>query len=144
MTRLDDIGPALKRLRATRGLTQEAVAVKFGRQVQTVSRLEQPGSDMKVSTLLRYLDALDASLEDLQGALNHPLAVEISEDDERLRTDPPYRELLAEMLTDLSGPHPIPQVAAILERINKLDSRVTQLEESRRRGKPVSNGSDNG
>ena len=118
--------------------------MKFGRQVQTVSRLEQPGSDMKVSTLLRYLDALDASLEDLQGALNHPLAVEISEDDERLRTDPPYRELLAEMLTDLSGPHPIPQVAAILERINKLDSRVTQLEESRRRGKPVSNGSDNG
>ena len=88
MLRLEYLGPALKRLRAAKGLTQEALAVKFGRQVQTISRLEQPGSDLKVSTLVRYLNALDATFEDLDGALNDPLAVEIREDDERLRTDP--------------------------------------------------------
>ncbi len=142
--RLEDIGPALKRLRSSRGLTQEALAVKFGRQVQTISRLEQPGSDMKVSTLLRLLNALGASLEDLQRALDHPLAVEISEDNERLRTDPPYRELVRNMLTDLGGPNPAPEIAAVLGRIDELDSRVKQLEESRRGVEPIPNGRDNG
>ncbi len=126
--RLEDLGPALKRLRMAKGLTQEALAVRFGRQVQTISRLEQPGSDMKVSTLLRYLNALDASLADLHRSINDPLAREIREDDERLRTDPPYRELVHGMLSDLGGPNPAPEIRTMLERIEDLDSRLKRVE----------------
>ncbi len=140
---LEDLGPALKRLRAARGLTQEALAVRFGRQVQTISRLEQPGSNLKVTTLLRYLNALDASFDDLHRAINDPLAREIREDDERLRTDPPYRELVHGMLSKLGGPNPAPEIRAMLERIEDLDSRLKQVEASRH-VEPVPDGADNG
>lgn len=143
MIRFEDLGPALKRLRAAKGLTQEEVAVKFGRQVQTVSRLEQPGANPQATTVVRYLNALGASFADFDRALNDPLAREIREDDERLRTDPPYRELVRGMLTDLGGPHPTPEVEGVLERIEDLDSRIKQLEVSRR-SKPVSNGGQGG
>ncbi len=141
--RLEDIGPALKRLRAAKGLTQEALAVRFGRQVQTISRLEQPGTNMKTSTLLRYLNALDASLDDLNRALNHPLAQEISEDNERLRTDPAYRQLVRGMLTDLGGPNTAPEIVEVLERLEDQERRLSRLETSRR-VEPVPNGGDNG
>ena len=143
MLRLEDLGPALQRLRAAKGLTQEAVAVRFGRQVQTISRLEQPGSNPQASTLLRYLNALDASLDDLHRALNDPLVTEIREDDERLRTDGTYRELVHGMLSELGGPNPGPEVRAVLERIEDQERRLRRLEESRR-VEPLSNGRDNG
>ena len=143
MLRLEDLGPALKRLRAAKGLTQEAVAVRFGRQVQTISRLEQPGSNPKAKTLLRYLDALDATLEDLQRSLDDPLVKEIREDDERLRTDGTYRELVHGMLSELGGPNPRPEIAEVLERIEDQERRLRRLEESGR-SESVSNGSDNG
>ncbi len=140
--RLEDFGPALKRLRVSKGLTQEAVAVKFGRQVQTVSRLEQPGSNPKMKTLLRYLDALDADLGDLDRALNDPLAREIRENDARLRTDGPYRELVHGMLTDLAGENPAPEIKALVEKIEEMDGRLKRVESGR--AEPVSNGGDNG
>ncbi len=141
--RLEDLGPALKRLRVSKGLTQEAVAVKFGRQVQTVSRLEQPGSNPQVTTLLRYLSALDADLSDLQQALDDPLTREIREDDERLESDGTYRELVRGMLSDLGGEQPMPEVKAVLDRIDDLDRRLKRVEASRR-AKAVSNGGDQG
>ncbi len=141
--RLEDFGPALKRLRVSKGLTQEAVAVRFGRQVQTISRLEQPGANPKAATLLRYLNALDASLEDLHRSLNDPLVMEIKEDDERLRTDGTYRELVHGMLSELGGPNPAPEIAEVLERIEDQERRLSRLEESGR-VEPVSNGRDNG
>ncbi len=143
MLRLEYCGPALKRLRAAKGLTQEEVAVRFGRQVQTISRLEQPGSNIQLSTLLRYLNALGANLADLQRALDDPLAREIREDDERLRTDPAYRELVHGMLTDLGGPNPTPEMQAVLERIEDQERRLRQLEESQR-SESVANGGDHG
>ncbi len=141
MLELEDLGPALKRLRAAKGLTQEEVAVRFGRQVQTISRLEQPGSNPKAVTLLRYLNALDADFGDLQRAVDDPLAREIREDDERLRTDPAYRELTREMLTDLGGPNPTPEMKAVLERIEELDGRLKRVEASQE-AEPVANGSN--
>ncbi len=143
MLRLEELGPALKRLRAAKGLTQEAVAVRFGRQVQTISRLEQPGANPKAATLLRYLNALDASLEDLHRSLNDPLVMEIKEDDERLRTDGTYRELVHGMLSELGGPNPAPEIAEVLERIEDQERRLSRLEGSGR-VEPVSNGRDNG
>ncbi len=141
--RLEDLGPALKRLRAAKGLTQEAVAVKFGRQVQTISRLEQPGANPKAKTLLRYLEAVGADLAALQRALADPLAREIREDDERLRTDPAYRQLVRGMLTDLGGPTPAPEIRDVLERIEDQERRIRRLEASQG-AEPVSNGADHG
>ncbi len=141
--RMEDVGPALKRLRVSKGLTQEAVAVKFGRQVQTVSRLEQSGSNPQVTTLLRYLNALGADLNDLQDMLDNPLTREIQEDDKLLEADGSYRELVRGMLSDLSGEQPVPEVKALLDRIDDLDKRLKRVEASRR-AKAVSNGGDQG
>ncbi len=143
MLRLEDVGPALKRLRAAKGLTQEEVAVRFGRQVQTISRLEQPGSNLQATTLLRYLNALGASFADLQRALDDPLAREIREDDERLKTDAPYRELVHGMLSELGGPKPVPEIEAVLERIEDLDSRLKRVETTPPE-EPVPNGDEDG
>ena len=143
--RHQDVGPALKRLRAAKGLTQEEVAVRFGRQVQSISRLEQVGSNPKMSTLLRYLEALDADLEDLHRALNDPLAREIQEDDERLRTDAPYRKLVGRMLNDLDGPSPVPELEVVLDRIEDQERRLKRLEErASGRAEAVANGGDGG
>ena len=117
--------------------------MKFRRQVQTVSRLEQPGSNPKAATLLRYLNAIGADLDDLNRAFNDPLAREIREDDERLRTDPAYRDLVRGMLNDLGGPEPSPEIRAVLERIEDQERRIKRLESSRS-AHPVSNGTDHG
>lgn len=50
-------------LRERQGLSQAEAAKLAGLHQQAVSRLEQPGSNPRVSTLLRYLKALGYELD---------------------------------------------------------------------------------
>lgn len=52
----------LVRLRNRRGMTQTAVAKEMGVKQPTVSGFETEGSDPRLSTLLRYARAVDATL----------------------------------------------------------------------------------
>ena len=105
----DDIGPALRRLREDRGFTQEQVAVRLERTPQTISKLEQRGSNPKATTLCRYLNAIGAGFADLGGEIDGGdlLADFVRESNERIRTEPEYRRRAAELLGQLGSEEPI-------------------------------------
>ncbi len=63
--------------------------------------------------------------------------------DARVRENPPYRELVRGMLTDLGGPNPTPEIRAVLERIEDQERRLKRLEASRL-AEPVPNGGEEG
>jgi len=52
------IGVLLKMARKEAKLTQTDVAVKMGTNKSSISRMETTAEDMKVSTLLKYLDVV--------------------------------------------------------------------------------------
>ena len=81
-----NIGPALQRLRKSRGLTQRQLAARLGRSPQNVSRIEQYGSNPFLGTMLKYLDALGCSLTELHVELT---AMAAEEGDGK--ADPPAR-----------------------------------------------------
>ena len=56
------IGPMLKFERMRSGLSQAEISQKAGLTQSTVSRLETGGSDFKIQTLARYVDALGKKL----------------------------------------------------------------------------------
>lgn len=58
-----DIAVLLYRTRERQGLSQTEAAKLAGLHQQAVSRLEQPGSNPRVNTLLRYLKALGYDLD---------------------------------------------------------------------------------
>lgn len=60
---------ALRQLRNERGLKQREVAAATGRQVQTVSNWETGRTDIPVSALEAYLEALGFGLRDLHRAI---------------------------------------------------------------------------
>ncbi len=63
------LGPALKRLRKSRGIPQKELAQRISRSAASVSRIERAGSNPKAQSLLRYLAAIDASLADLHAEM---------------------------------------------------------------------------
>lgn len=63
------IGRALRVLRARAGLRQEDVASRAGTSSTYVSRLESGQRDIRLTTLLRLLDALGADLHQLADAI---------------------------------------------------------------------------
>ncbi len=113
----DHFGPTLQRLRKSRGLKQREVAVRIGRTVQMVSRIEQPGSNPKLASLLRYLTAIDASLGDLHGALS-----EQEPDDE---IEPPGR---AAAILQHYWSRATPTLRALADLIEEQDRRLRALE----------------
>lgn len=128
-----DIGPALQRLRENRGFRQAHVAERLGRSTQTVSRLEQPGSNPQTSSLLRYLEAIGATLADLEAELEapaDPLDAAVATVNARIRDEPAFRNLAREMLERYGGPDLPPALRTLADMIDSLDSRVRQLEDS--------------
>lgn len=57
---IDKIGDKIKLLRKEKGLSQERFALSFDIDRAQLGRIER-GTDMKISTLVRVLDALDIS-----------------------------------------------------------------------------------
>jgi transcriptional regulator with XRE-family HTH domain len=63
------LGLAIKKLRETRGLTQEELASRAGTTVGTVSRLESAKSAPAWATVMQISDALGVSLTELAKAV---------------------------------------------------------------------------
>jgi transcriptional regulator with XRE-family HTH domain len=59
-----NIGPAVRRAREARGLTQQTLATSAGIALRTLIRIEQ-GEDMRIGTLTAIADVLGVSLSDL-------------------------------------------------------------------------------
>lgn len=64
------VGRALRELRKRAGLTQEQVAERMGTSSTYLSRLEAGQRDIRLSTVLRLLDALGVDLHELADALD--------------------------------------------------------------------------
>lgn len=148
---IGDIGPALKRLRKAAGLAQNRLADKIRRSNANVSRLEQPGSNPKLATLLRYLAGIDADLGDLHRELQEPgdpLEETVANVERRLEDEPAFRELARAMIERFGGPEPPPALRALAdlidrqaeqierqkERLEDYDERLRRLEEGSMRG----------
>ena len=129
----DDVGPALQRLRKAAGLQQKEVARAIERSGPNVSRIEQPGSNPKLGTLLRYLAAVGANFEDLHRELREgasdPLDDAVAAVDQRIREDPAFRQLARGMLERFGGPEPPPALQALADLI---DRQGDQLEQQQR------------
>jgi HTH-type transcriptional regulator / antitoxin HipB len=63
------VGRALRELRKRAGLTQEQVAERMGTSSTYLSRLEAGQRDIRLSTVLRLLDAIGADLRQLSDAI---------------------------------------------------------------------------
>ncbi len=117
----DHLGPALQQLRKSRGLKQGEVAVRIGRTVQIVSRIEQPGSNPYLSSLLRYLTAIDASLDDLHAALSEMLVQQHPEGE----LESPGR---AAAILQRYRSRATPTLCALADLIDEQDRRLRALE----------------
>jgi transcriptional regulator with XRE-family HTH domain len=62
-SRILDLGIALAKSRASRGLTQEAVAKRIGTSAPQISRTEKAPENANVKTLMRYADAIGMELK---------------------------------------------------------------------------------
>ena len=60
---MDTVGSRLKALRATTGLSQQALADIAGTKQSTINRYENDASEMPYSMLLWYADYFDVSLD---------------------------------------------------------------------------------
>jgi transcriptional regulator with XRE-family HTH domain len=65
-------GRALRKLRGQAGLTQEELSARVGIGVAYLSRLENGHRGARWHTVMRLLQALDATLLDLEKAINDP------------------------------------------------------------------------
>jgi transcriptional regulator with XRE-family HTH domain len=59
-----NIGPAVRRAREARGLTQQTLATNAGIALRTLIRIEQ-GEDMRIGTLITLANELGITLADL-------------------------------------------------------------------------------
>ncbi len=145
MGKTSQFGPALRRLRKQRGLTQAEVAERLGLDRTGASRYEAPGSNLTTSNLRQYLAAIGASLTDLDEALKVPdgpperpdaLDEELARDDLDLAESgghqDRYQALFSEMGYDpkASAPEALQPVIKHLARLEaEMDKRLRKLEE---------------
>ncbi len=130
-----ELAAALRALRRRQGFQQGEVAERMGRSPATVSRLEQDGVNPQWRTLLRYLDAIDVTLDELVAELSRPgdvpdaLDEQLEREAKRLEAEPGYRRLAAEMLNRFGGDE-LPQgLLALAEMLDAHGERIRQLEE---------------
>ncbi len=129
------VGPALASLRRLRGLKQDTVEKRLGLAGGSASRIEAAASNPYTKNLLRYLDAIGATLNDLEAELKRslsPLDEEIKRDDQRLEDEPGTRERYRRLF-EQHGYQPdddaLKTVVEKLERFDALDARIRSLEE---------------
>ncbi len=126
----DDVGPALKRLRKAAGMHQHELAAKIQRSGANVSRVERPGSNPKLVTLMRYLEALGVDLSDLHRELREhtsdPLDDAVAAVDQRIREDRNFRQLARGMLERFGGPDPPPPLQALADLIDRQGDELEQ------------------
>ncbi len=135
----DDVGPALQRLRKAAKLQQKEVASAIRRSGANVSRIEQPGSNPKIASLLRYLEAVGSDLGELHRELREqapdPLDDAVATVDQRLREDESFRQLARGMLERFGGPEPPPALSALADLIDRQGDQLEQQAEAVRRQK---------
>ena len=130
------VGPALAALRKKAGLRQEDVAQRIGVGFTNVSRVEQPGSNPSIETVLKILGAIGGDLADLEAEMNprppDALDAEIEREQLLLESDPgrrqTYRRLWEEAGYKPDPDGPLKEVLATLRRYADLDARVLELE----------------
>ncbi len=146
------LAPALRALRRRQGFRQEDVAERMGRSSATVSRLEQDGVNPQWQTLLRYLEAIDVTLAELVEELSVPasrpdaLDEQLEREAERIKAEPGYRRLAADMLRRFGGEELPPGMLALAELLEEHGERIESLERQLRPGREESppNGTDGG
>ncbi len=142
--RTDDIGPALRRLRKAHGLSQEQVAAELGISRTGPSRYEKPGTNMQLSSLLAYLQAIDATFEDLHRELHGGVDAEPDElsealdeqirlVEERIQNRSGHRRLALSLMERFGGPELPQELRVMAELIDDQDQRLREQDERLRR-----------
>ena len=138
-------------LRRRQGFRQAEVAERMGRSSATVSRLEQDGVNPQWQTLMRYLEAIEVTLAELDAELSasadspDALDEQLEREARRLETEPGYRRLAAEMLRRFGGDPLPPGMLALAELLDEHGERIRKLERGLERGTgPSVPGSDQG
>ena len=136
--RTDDVGPALRRLRKARGLSQEQVAATMGISRTGPSRYEQPGTNLQISNLLAYLSAIGATLDDLlhelaggdeADELSEALDEQIRLVNERILHRSGHRRLARSLLERFGGADPPPELRAMADLIDDQDRRIADQDQ---------------
>ncbi len=128
------LAAALRALRRRQGFQQGDVAERMERSPATVSRLEQDGVNPQWQTLLRYLDAIDVTLDELVTELSRPdeapdaLDYQLEQEAKRLEAEPGYRRLAAKMLDRFGGDELPPSMLAFAELLDSYGERIRQRE----------------
>ncbi len=146
------LAAALRALRRQQGFRQEDVAQRLGRSSATVSRLEQDGVNPQWLTLLRYLEAIDVTLSELVEEFSAPgdrpdaLDRELEREVERIKAEPGYRRMAAEMLRRFGGEELPTGMLALAELLDEHGERIDDLERELRPGgeEGTPNGTDGG
>ncbi len=142
------LAAALRTLRLRQGFQQAEVAERMDRSSATVSRLEQEGVNPQWQTLLRYLEAIDVTLTELDTELAQPdesgaaLDIQLEREAKRLEAEPGYRRLAAEMLRRFGGNELPPGMLALAEMLDEHGERIRSLEAELRPG--TEDGTPNG
>lgn len=143
----DQLGPALRVLRESRGLKQADVARAIGRSGPNVSRLERAGANPQAASLLAYLEAIGATLADLHqelddrgAAVAEALDRQVAEGRARLADEPSYRRMARDLLERYGGPELPPGLRGLADLVDeqeaRLDDHDAQLRELERRLAP--------
>ncbi len=134
----DALAVTLRSLRRQRGLRQAQVAERMGRSPATVSRLEQAGVNPQWQTLMRYLEAIDVTLTELDEelarldenttALGDLLDEQLEREAKRLEAEPGYRHLAAELIRRFGGDELPAGMLTLAEMLDAHGERIDQLE----------------
>ncbi len=145
----EEIGPALARLRKKAHLTQEQVGVRIGRSKATAAAIESPRANPQLSSILRYLAAVGATLGDLNAELSGDAELNASDPvedivrlvDQRLRDEPLYRRSMAEKL-ERFGTGSTPAIEELKARVARLEKKVDRGELPADGEQPLPNGTE--
>ncbi len=124
--RQEKVITALARLRRRARLTQRELGERMGVDHSTVASFERAGANPRLNSLLRYLDAVGATVTDLAREVDgpdDPVQAALDVDDQRLEDEPLHRRETREDLARF-GTAGSAQLAELKERIEKLEREV--------------------
>ncbi len=143
MAKSAEVIEALARLRRAARLTQRELGVKMGVNHSTVASFERTGANPRLQSLLRYLDAVGATVSDLAREIDgpsDPVQTAIDTVDHRLEDEPLYRRAMLEDLARF-GTGNSAELQELKERLEKLEREVRAGSESGRED-PSPNGAE--